>query len=111
VDFTAFSADLVQAVRRNWYAQIPVEAKQKTGTGGSPAKGKVVVRFRIQRDGRLGSVPIVEVSSGNKPLDDAALSAVRNSAPFKHLPDSFKGPEIELRLGFFYNVPMTALNP
>lgn len=104
VDFTAFSTELVRAVRRNWYAKIPVEAKQKTGTGRTPAKGKVVVRFRIQRDGRLGSVPIVEVSSGSKPLDDAALSAIRNSAPFEHLPDSFKGPDIDLRLSFFYNL-------
>lgn len=111
VDFTAFSHELVRTVRRNWMPKIPVEAKQKTGTGGGPAKGKVVVRFRIQKDGRLGSLPIVEVSSGNKPLDDAAVSAIHNSAPFEPLPDSFKGPDIELRLGFFYNVPMSALNP
>ena len=111
VDFTAFSHDLLRTVKRNWYAKMPVEAKQKTGTGGGPAQGKVVVRFRIQRDGRLGSVPIVEVSSGLEPFDDAAVSAIRNSAPFEPLPDSFKGPDIELRLGFFYNVPMSALNP
>jgi len=104
VDFTAFSNDLVRTVTRNWYAKMPVEAKQKTGTGGGPAKGKVVVRFRIQRDGRLGSVPIVEVSSGHEPLDDAAVSAIRNSAPFEPLPDSFQGPNIELRLSFFYNL-------
>ena len=103
-DFTAFSAELVRAVRRNWYARIPVEAKHKRGTTGSPAKGKVVVRFRIERDGRLGGAPVVEVSSGNKPLDDAAVSAIRNSAPFERLPGSFKGPGIELRLNFFYNV-------
>jgi hypothetical protein len=46
-----------------------------------------------------------------KALDDAAASAVRDSAPFDPLPESFNGPSIELRLRFFYNLPPSALNP
>jgi outer membrane biosynthesis protein TonB len=51
------------------------------------------------------------VTSGNKALDDAAVVAIRASAPFEHLPQSFKGPNIELRLNFLYNLPLSALNP
>jgi TonB family protein len=98
VDLTAFSADLLQTVKRNWYAKMPAEATQDT-------KGKVVVRFGIQKDGSLGSVPIVEFSSGSGPLDDAAVSAIQTSAPFDHLPESFKGSNIELLLTFLYNLP------
>src|SRR5580658_17487 len=100
VDFTAFSAYLLKTVRRNWYAKMPAQAKQDT-------KGKVVVHFGVQQDGTLSTGPVVEISSGNKPLDDAALSAIRASAPFEHLPESFKGRNIELALSFFYNTPIS----
>jgi TonB family protein len=100
VDFTTFSAHLTETVRRNWWAKMPVQAKEGT-------KGKVVVRFGIQQGGTLSAGPVVQVSSGNAPLDDAAVSAIRASAPFEHLPKSFKGPNIELALTFFYNEPIS----
>jgi TonB family protein len=98
VDFTAFSHELLRTVKRNWYAKTPSAAKQKV-------KGRVVVAFGIQKDGQLSYVPKVEVSSGNKALDEAAVSAVRASVPFEHLPKAFKGPNIDLRLTFLYNLP------
>jgi periplasmic protein TonB len=49
-------------------------------------------------DPELSNAPKVEVSSGNKALDEAAVSAIRASAPFEHLPEAFKGPNIDLRL-------------
>jgi TonB family protein len=104
VDFRGFSADLVRVVKRNWYAKVPSEAKQNI-------KGRVVVGFGIQKDGQLSNVPKVEVSSGNKALDEAAVSAVRASAPFEHLPEAFKGPNIDLRLTFLYNQALSAPNP
>jgi outer membrane biosynthesis protein TonB len=45
---------------------------------------------------------MVESNSGNKQLDNAAVSAIRTSAPFEHLPEAFKGPNIELRFIFLY---------
>jgi TonB family protein len=106
VDFTGFSADLARVVKRNWYAKVPLEAKQNINV-----KGRVVVGFGIQKDGQLSNVPKVEVSSGNKALDEAAVSAIRASAPFEHLPGPFKGPKIDLRLTFLYNQPLSAPNP
>jgi TonB family protein len=105
VDFTAFSNHLLRAIQRNWWAKMPEQAKQGE-------KGKVAVRFRILKSGKLDGVPRVEVSSGNKALDSAAVAAIRASTPFESLAESFKGPNIELRLVFFYNQPISALkNP
>jgi Surface antigen variable number repeat/TonB C terminal len=102
VDFTTYLAHLLSAVKRNWYAKMPVEAKIGD-------KGKTAVHFKIQRDGTLvgPAMTWVEISSGNEALDNAAVAAIQASTPFEHLPESFKGPNIELRLSFFYNVPLT----
>jgi TonB family protein len=104
VDFRSFMKHLVSAVKGNWYAKMPTDAEID--------KGKVVVRFKIKRDGALvNQGPTVEISSGTKSLDDAVVAAIRTSAPFEHLPESFKGPSIELRLMFFYNQPLPEKHP
>jgi TonB family protein len=61
----------------------------------------VVVRVRIAGDGTLaGKAPTIEVSSGKKELDDAAVGAIRDSAPFEHLPGSLG--QIEIGIEFNY---------
>ncbi|HLW99476.1 MAG TPA: energy transducer TonB [Candidatus Acidoferrales bacterium] len=103
VNFSPFMIHLYVTVKNNWFAKMPEEAK--TGS-----KGKVTVRFRILEDGTLAEQSLsVDVSSGTKALDDAVVSAIRTSAPFEHLPEAFKGPNIELRLSFFYNLPPSPL--
>ena len=104
VDFGPFLNHLVDETKRNWYAKMPQEAK-------AGVKGRVMIRFKIQKNGKLARVPMVESSSGSKELDNAAVSAIRASAPFGHLPEAFKGPNIELRFNFLYNLPLSALNP
>ena len=104
VNFTSFSADLMRVVRQNWYAKMPPEAKQNI-------KGRVVGGFGVRKDGQRSNGPNVDVSSGNKALDEAAVSAVRASAPFEHLPKGFKGPNVDLPLTFLYNQPLSARNP
>lgn len=104
VDFTPYTTDLLEAVRRGWYAKMPDEAKVG-------AKGRVSVIFKIRKNGKLDHKPKVESGSGKKRLDDAEVAAIRVSAPFEHLPEAFKGPYIELRIQFLYNLPLTALNP
>jgi TonB family protein len=99
VDFTSFETHLVAAVRLKWFARMPESARMGD-------KGKVVVRFSIQRDGTLGSqMPTVEESSKKKQIDNAAVQAVRSAAPFDHLPVDFSGPAAEVRLIFVYNLP------
>lgn len=48
-------------------------------------EGRVVVAFTIEADGRLAGVRVVE-SSGSELLDEAALEAVREAAPFPPFP-------------------------
>jgi TonB family protein len=94
---------LYVTVKNNWFAKMPEEAK--TGS-----KGKVTVRFRILKEGTLADQsPSVHVSSGTKTLDDAAVAAIRMSTPFDHLPEAFKGPSIELRFLFSYNLSPSPL--
>jgi TonB family protein len=104
VDFTPYTNQMLASIRRSWYAQMPREAYAGT-------KGKVVVRFKIQQNGKLARTPMIEANSGNQQYDKAAVSAVRASAPFEHLPVAFKGPNIELRMYFLYNMPASALTP
>ncbi|MGB9459700.1 MAG: energy transducer TonB [Candidatus Acidiferrum sp.] len=99
VDFSKYMEDVLVRVKRNWFSVMPDDAQLGK-------KGRVVVRFQIQKDGTLLiKEPTVEVSSKDAQLDKAAAAAVRTSAPFKPLPDAFQGPSIDLRFLFLYNVP------
>lgn len=70
-------------------------------------KGVVVLKFHIQRDGKIpDSDPTLEHSSNSEELDDAAMKAVRVTERFEPLPEAFHGPNIRVRFIFFYNAPV-----
>jgi TonB family protein len=104
VDFSDYMQRVLASVRRNWYAVMPESAQLGD-------RGRVVLEFSIRRD---GSVPNEDpqrlLGSGKEPLDRAAVSAIRSSNPFDHLPPAFSGPEIRLRFIFLYNLPLDAAN-
>ncbi len=104
VDFNDYIQRVIASVKRNWYAVMPESAQLGD-------RGVVVLEFSIHRD---GSVPSNEPErlrgSGKEPLDRAAISAIRSSNPFDHLPPAFSGPEIRLRFIFLYNLPLEAAN-
>jgi TonB family protein len=104
VDFNDYIQRVLASVKRNWYAVMPESAQLGD-------KGIVTLEFSIRRD---GSVPSNEPDrvrgSGKEPLDRAAISAIRSSNPFDHLPPAFSGPEIRLRFIFLYNLPIEAAN-
>jgi TonB family protein len=100
VDFDSYLRRLVDVVRRNWYAIMPESALMGD-------KGIVVLTFHVNRDGSVTGVePVLERTSGKQPLDAAAMSSIRASSPFEPLPQQFKGPNIELRFAYFYNLPV-----
>jgi outer membrane biosynthesis protein TonB len=100
VDFNSYINRLLATVKRNWYAVMPESAMMGD-------KGVVVITFKINRDGVVPQPdPNLERTSGKEPLDVAALSSIRTSSPFEPLPPQFKGPFIELRFIFFYNLPV-----
>jgi len=104
VDFSDYMARVLASVRRNWYAVMPESAQLGD-------RGRVVLEFSIRRDGSdPNDDPQRLLGSGKEPLDRAAVSAIRSSNPFDHLPPAFSGPEIRLRFIFLYNLPLEAAN-
>jgi TonB family protein len=104
VDFNDYMQRVLASVRRNWYAVMPESAQLGD-------RGRVVLEFSIRRDGSVPNQdPQQLLGSGKEPLDRAAISAIRSSNPFDHLPPAFSGPEIRLRFIFLYNLPIEAAN-
>lgn len=102
VNFSTYLQTVVSAVRSKWYATMPDEAR-------AGERGVVSVHLKIRTDG-TGDSTTVEKSSGFERLDQAAVRGINASAPFPPLPAAFKGPNIELRFVFFYNVPIATNN-
>lgn len=90
-DFGPYISELQRRIKRNW--NPPSDDRDK----------RIVALFTIARDGRLLSLRI-QNSSGVKVADEAALNAVRASAPFRQLPANFRGNDIDVQFIFDYNV-------
>lgn len=89
-DFGPYMRNLQRSIKKNW--------KPK----GEQTR-RVVIFFKIAKDGRLLSYSVKE-SSGRADVDNAAIKAVELSAPFQPLPKEFKGPSIDITFTFDYNV-------
>jgi TonB family protein len=100
VDFNSYLARVVASVKRNWFSIMPESALLGD-------RGRVVLQFRIMKNGDVpSSEPQLMDSSNKEPLDRAAIGAIRASSPFEPLPTAFSGPYIELRFIFLYNLPL-----
>jgi TonB family protein len=98
VDFSTYLARVLASVKRNWESVMPESARLGD-------QGKVLLQFRIMRNGVVPEQePVMMGSSGKEPLDRAAMSSIRASTPFEPLPSAFSGPYIELRFLFLYNI-------
>jgi hypothetical protein len=98
LDWQSYLQRVYVTVKRNWFSVMP-------GSVELGEKGIVYLTFKINRDGSVPSdEPIIERNSGKEPLDRAAFSSVRASNPFEPLPAQFKGPYIELRYRYYYNI-------
>lgn len=65
------------------------------------ARGMSLIRFTIQRDGRITDATIFQ-PSGTSTLDAAALRAVLATRTLPPLPDAFPNPTLTMRLSFLY---------
>lgn len=90
-DFGPYMRDLQRRIKMNWDPPKGNESK------------RVVLLFKIAKDGRLLSVRVYK-SSGISSADKAALSAVQLTAPFRPLPSDFRGSSIDIQFTFDYNV-------
>lgn len=104
VDFNPYINRVLAIVKQNWYAVMPESARLGD-------QGKVILQFRIMRNGVVPEQePVLMGTSGKDPLDRAAISSIRASTPFEPLPSAFSGPYIELRFIFLYNIPLNSQN-
>lgn len=90
-DFGPYMRELQRRIKMNWEPPKGNESK------------RVVLLFKIAKDGRLLSVRVFK-SSGIPNADKAALNAVELTAPFRPLPVEFKGSSIDIQFTFDYNV-------
>jgi TonB family protein len=100
VDFNDYLRRVYITVKQNWYAVMPTSVSLGD-------QGVVSLQFKIRRDGSVpDGDPQRVFGSGKEPLDRAAVSSIRASNPFPQLPPQFKGPYIELRFTYYYNLPI-----
>jgi hypothetical protein len=67
-------------------------------------KGQATIRFQIDKESlHPATASTIELSSGKKPLDAAALRAVHDSSKPRYLPHLVAASSIEFRVLFFYN--------
>jgi len=99
VDFGPYIQRVIWDTKRAWYPIIPEEAQPPLNK-----QGKVLIRFKIQPDGTVADMQL-EGPSGDVSLDRSAWGGITGASPFPPLPRAFKGPYLELRFFFLYNIP------
>ncbi len=87
----------------NRWLKIKVESvlKYPELAAMSGLQGTLYIKFDIMKDGSLGDLELLK-SSGYKILDDEALRAIRNAAPFQPLPDDWKMERYSIRAAVLF---------
>ena len=98
VDFGPYMRRIVYDTERAWWPIIPEIARPPLNK-----QGRVLIRFKILKDGSVKEM-LLEGPSGDVSLDRAAWGGILGASPFPQLPKEFKGPYLELRFYFLYNV-------
>jgi outer membrane biosynthesis protein TonB len=99
VDFGPYIQRVIYDTKKAWYPIIPEAAQPPL-----LKQGRVQIRFKIMPDGSVGPGSMhLEGASGDVSLDKAAWAAI-NYAGYPPLPKNFKGPYLELRFIFLYNI-------
>ena len=75
--------------------------KYPAGAAHRGISGDLYITFSIQKDGKLGEVQLVR-TSGYISLDEAALKALQEAAPYWPLPDDWEGNELPITGHFIY---------
>jgi TonB family protein len=83
------------------YIAIMVTRIRATWNQNQGATGETLVKFTIQRDGKLTNVEL-ERPSGTTTLDLAAMRAVLTTKTLPPLPDAFPNPTLPVHLNFQY---------
>ncbi len=95
--------DEFKFISYNRWLKIKVESvlKYPELAAISGYQGTLFIKFDIMKDGSLGGLEVLK-SSGYKILDDEALRAIRDSAPFQPLPDSWNMERYSIRAAVIF---------
>ncbi|MBV8116246.1 MAG: TonB family protein [Silvibacterium sp.] len=99
VDLGPYMQRVIYDTKRAWYPIIPEAAQPPL-----LKQGVVAIRFKIFPDGSVKEMHL-DGPSGDVSLDRAAWGGITGAAPYPPLPKGFKGPFLELRFYFLYNIP------
>ncbi len=91
IDYGPFMAELERRIKRNWSPPRAGSSK------------RVKLRFLLARDGRLLDISVLQ-SSGETATDEAAIKAVKLSAPFRNIPPQVRDETLPIEFTFDYNV-------
>jgi TonB family protein len=94
------SLDVADFCCPEYIATMVVRIRQ-AWTPNLGAQGQTMVKFTIQRDGKLTNVE-VERPSGTTTLDLAAMRAILSTRALTPLPDAFPNPTLTVHLNFQY---------
>lgn len=87
-NFNSYMNTMYCTIKKNWH---PTE---------NSGAGKVVVSYKIKKDGTIIEPKIV--SSTNKALNKSAIEAIKKSSPLQPLPKKCKKDLIEVSFTFSY---------
>ena len=94
-DFRPYMLQILQTVRRNWFAVMPESARLGR-------RGTVALQFAIAKDGTVTKI-VFATNSGVDSLDRAAVASISMANPLPPLPVEFRGNVVRLQLTFAYN--------
>jgi TonB family protein len=97
-DYGPYVQRVIWDTEHAWWPIIPESARPPLDK-----QGKVMIRFKIYPDGSVHDM-ILEGPSGDVALDRAAWAGITGASPFPPIPKAFKGPFLELRFYFLYNI-------
>lgn len=90
-DLASYMRDMQRSIKLNW--DTPKLDKSTS----------VTLKYKVNKNGELLEYSVSQ-SSGIKEMDDSAIKALKETAPFKPLPASYKEENIEVQFTFDYNV-------
>lgn len=97
-DYGPYVQRVIADTKRSWYPIIPESARPPLDK-----QGVVMIRFKILPDGTVRDM-ILEGPSGDVSLDRAAWGGITGASPYPPIPRAFRGPFLELRFKFLYNI-------
>ena len=102
-DFSPYISKLVQSLMPNLKAHLPESAS-------NGKKGVVTLQVQLKQDGSLAEgSPVAATDSGAptsaeyKEMEAASIAAVRATAPYGPLPESYLEPTFMLKMTFYFN--------